>query len=75
MEYESIIRLTSFLSIVVLMASWEVMAPRRLLITSKPKRWVANLGIVFLNTLVIRMFFSTTAMGAAVVASQKGWGC
>lgn len=74
MEYESIIRLTSFLSIVVLMASWEVMAPRRLLITSKPKRWVANLGIVFLNTLVIRMFFSTTAMGAAVVASQKGWG-
>ena len=52
MEYESIIRLTSFLSIVILMASWEVMAPRRPLITSKPKRWVANLSRAPLKTQI-----------------------
>ena len=74
MEYESIIRLTSFFGIFILMASWEVMAPRRLLSTSKPKRWFANFGIVFLNTLVIRVLFSTAAVGAAFVAGQKGWG-
>ena len=74
MEYESIIRLTSFFGIFILMASWEAMAPRRLLITSKPKRWFANIGIVVLNTLVIRVLFSTAAVGAAFVAAQKGWG-
>ena len=74
MEYESIIRLTSFLSIFVLMASWEVIAPRRPLTISKPKRWFANFGIVFLNTLAIRVLFSSAAVGAAIVAGQKSWG-
>ena len=74
MEYESVIRLTSFLSIFILMATWEVIASRRPLTTSKPRRWFANLGIVFLDTLVVRVLFSTAPVGAAFVAGQKGWG-
>lgn len=74
MQHESLIRLTSFFSIFILMALWEVQAPRRPLTASKPKRWFANLAIVFLNTLVARVLFSITAVGAAFVAARNGWG-
>lgn len=74
MSHEPLIRLTSFLSIFLLMAVWEVAAPRRALTTSKPKRWFANIAIVVLNTIVARLLFSTTAIAAAVIVGQKGWG-
>lgn len=74
MPYESLIRLTSFLGIFVLMATWEVAAPRRPLSTSKSKRWFANFGMVFLDTLVVRVLFPTAAIGAAFAAAHNGWG-
>jgi sterol desaturase/sphingolipid hydroxylase (fatty acid hydroxylase superfamily) len=74
MPNELLIRLTGFLSIFILMALWEVLAPRRPLTTSKPQRWLSNLSIVFLNTFVVRLLFSTQAVGLAVIANQKGWG-
>lgn len=74
MPNESLVRLTGFLSIFIFMALWEVLAPRRPLTTSKPQRWFSNLSIVFLNTFVIRLFFSTQAVGWAIIVNQKGWG-
>ena len=74
MQYEPLIRLTSFFSIFFLMALWEVVAPLRPLTTSKPKRWIANLILVFLNTFVARLLFSTSAVGMAYVAGRNGWG-
>ncbi|MBI1820003.1 MAG: sterol desaturase family protein, partial [Nitrospirae bacterium] len=74
MPNELLIRLTGFLGVFISMALWEVLAPRRPLTTSKPKRWFSNLSIVFLNTFVVRFLFSTQAVGLAVIANQKGWG-
>ncbi len=74
MEFESSIRLSCFLGIFTLMALWEVVASRRALTQPKMKRWFANFGIVFLDTLVVRLLFSGAAVGAAYLASQKGWG-
>lgn len=74
MPLESLIRLISFFTIFALIAIWEFAAPLRPLTTPKPQRWFSNLTIVILNTLVVRLFFSTTVVGFAVIASQNGWG-
>lgn len=74
MPLESLIRLISFFTIFALIATWEFAAPLRPLTTPKPQRWFSNLTIVILNTLVVRLFFSTTVVGFAVIVSQNGWG-
>ena len=56
------------------MASWEVLASRRRLATSKLRRWTANLTVVALNTMVVRLVFGTGAVGTAVFATGHGGG-
>jgi sterol desaturase/sphingolipid hydroxylase (fatty acid hydroxylase superfamily) len=56
------------------MALWEWAAPRRKLSISKLIRWSNNLGLVFLNTFLLRLLFPTAALGMAVFAAKQGWG-
>ncbi|MFY9973503.1 MAG: sterol desaturase family protein [Chromatiaceae bacterium] len=72
--HEAAIRLGAFLGIFSIMALWEVLAPRRALTVSKPLRWASNLGLVVLNTLVLRLLFPAAAVGVAAVAAERGWG-
>ena len=74
MENEVVIRLSSFLGIFILMAGWESIFPRRILTSSKPKRWLSNLGLVFLNTLLVRGLFTLAPVGVASYAAEQGWG-
>lgn len=73
-SHEPAIRLSAFLGIFVIMALWEVAAPRRTLSFSRLRRWTNNLGIVALNTVVLRLLFPTAAVGMALAAQQAGWG-
>lgn len=73
-EYEAAIRITSFLAVLIIMACLEVLRPRRTLAVSKAKRWISNLGIVVLNTIVIRLLFPITALGVALIAADRQWG-
>ncbi len=68
------IRLSFFFAIFAVMASWEVLSPRRLLALSKTVRWANNLGLVFVNSLVLRLLFPAAAVGMAGFAELKGWG-
>ena len=72
--YEPVIRLCFFLGIFALMAWWEVVAPRRKQTFSRRTRWPNNIGIVVLNTVVLRVLFPTAAVGLAVAAEANGWG-
>jgi len=72
--HEPAIRLGFFLGILTVMAGWEVLAPRRVLTTSKPGRWINNLGIVFLNSFLLRLLFPAGAVGLALFAGKQGWG-
>lgn len=56
------------------MALWELASPRRPLTTSKTRRWVTNLGIVALDTVLARLIFQVAAVGVALIAADKGWG-
>ena len=73
-QHELSVRLGCFFGIFALMALWEVLAPRRRLTTSKPLRWASNLGIVALNSLLLRLLFPAAAVGMAVLAQARGWG-
>jgi sterol desaturase/sphingolipid hydroxylase (fatty acid hydroxylase superfamily) len=72
--HEAAIRLGFFLGIFAVMALWEVAVPRRALSVSKAVRWVNNLGLVALNTLLLRLLFPAAAGGMAAFAAQQGWG-
>lgn len=68
---ESTVRLSAFLSIFACMALWELLAPRRQLTVRKSQRWLNNLGLVVVNTLVIRFIFPAAAVGTAVWAETQ----
>jgi len=72
--HEAAVRLGFFLGIFAIMALWEVAAPRRALSVSKTLRWLNNLGLVALNTLLLRLLFPAAAVGMAAFAAQQGWG-
>lgn len=72
--HEAVIRLGCFFGIFTLMALWELVAPRRPLRLPKAARWGANLGLVVLNTLVLRLLFPAAAVGVATFATARGWG-
>ena len=72
--HEPTIRLTAFVGVLTVMALWEWAAPRRPLSQSKVVRWTSNLGIVAVNTVVVRLVFPAAAMGVAVFAAERGWG-
>lgn len=74
MEFDISIRLFAFLSVFGLMASWETIAPRRQLSTLRLNRWVANLSVALLNTVVIRIVLASGAVGVAMVVEEQGWG-
>lgn len=72
--YETTIRLGAFFGIFSVMALWELLAPRRVLTQSKPARWMNNIALVILNTVVVRIVFPTAAIGVAVYATEQQWG-
>lgn len=72
--HEMAIRLGFFFGVLAMMALWEELAPRRALTVSKTLRWSNNLGLVVLNTLVLRLLFPAAAVGMAAVAAEQGWG-
>ena len=73
-QREVIIRLSFFYGILLIMALWELVAPRRQLKVSKLMRWTNNLGLVFFNSIVLRLLFPAAAVGVAVFVESNSWG-
>jgi sterol desaturase/sphingolipid hydroxylase (fatty acid hydroxylase superfamily) len=74
LENEATIRLGFFLGTLIILALLEGWAPRRVLITPKPARWFANLGIITVDTLMVRALFPVLPAGFALLCRQEGWG-
>jgi sterol desaturase/sphingolipid hydroxylase (fatty acid hydroxylase superfamily) len=71
---EPLIRLGAFASVFIAMAAWELLAPRRQQSIGRLRRWPDNLGIVVLDTILLRLVFPTAAVGVALQAEAQGWG-
>lgn len=74
MEWEATARLSVFLSVFALMALWEYARPRRIGAEARGRRWPTNLGLVVLDTALVRLLFPVAAVGAAIDAEVMGWG-
>jgi len=74
LQNELTIRLGAFFGVLVAVALGEIAFPRRQLTVSKPRRWASNLGIVFVNSALVRVLLPITAAGFAVLAASRGWG-
>jgi sterol desaturase/sphingolipid hydroxylase (fatty acid hydroxylase superfamily) len=74
MENEALIRLGFFFGVLTVMAIWELLLPRRVLTMSKLTRWLSNLGIVVIDTALLRLIFPVLAIGVAVAGQENNWG-
>src|SRR4051794_27928338 len=72
--YEPLIRLGAFGGVFVVMVIWELAGPRRPQAIGRRWRWPNNLGVVVVDTLLVRILFPTTAVGLALVAEARGFG-
>ncbi len=71
---ESGLRLIFFFGILLVMSCWELLAPRKTLTANKLLRWTSNLGLIFLNSLVLRLLLPMGAVGVATLVETKEWG-
>lgn len=71
---EPLIRMAFFLGILLAMAIWEVAAPRRRREIPRLLRWSSNLGVVVIDTLLVRLTFPIVAVGLALLSQERGWG-
>ena len=71
---EPVIRLSCFAGVLFVMALWELFAPRRPQSIKRLLRWPNNLGVVVLDTMVVRLVFPVAAVAMAILAQSKGWG-
>lgn len=74
LAHEPVLRLAGFASIFAAMALWELVAPRRKQTIGRGQRWPSNIGVVVLDTLLVRLVFPTAAVGVALLAEAHGWG-
>lgn len=72
--HESTIRLTLFVCIFCVMAAAERRYPARVATQHRGQRWLNNLALMLLNSLVLRLVFPVAALGFAHTAHQLQWG-
>lgn len=68
------IRLGISAAVFAAIAGWEVAAPRRSQAIGRWVRWPNNLGVVIIDTILLRLLFSAAAAGAALGGEEQGWG-
>jgi len=68
------VRLGVFLLVLALLAAFEMLAPRRRGEAQRWQRWPGNLGMLALDTVLVRILFPTAAVGVALAAEANGVG-
>jgi sterol desaturase/sphingolipid hydroxylase (fatty acid hydroxylase superfamily) len=75
---ETGLRFGVFATVLVVMALLELAAPKRRLVASKARRWSTNLGIVLIDSAIVRamaaLAIPLAAVAAAAYAQSRGWG-
>jgi sterol desaturase/sphingolipid hydroxylase (fatty acid hydroxylase superfamily) len=71
---EPFLRLAAFGSVLTAMVIWELLAPRRRQEIGRSVRWPSNIGVVFLDTVLVRLLFPIGAVALALLGEARGWG-
>ncbi|MEZ5480297.1 MAG: sterol desaturase family protein [Thiolinea sp.] len=76
LEYETLIRLGSFIGILAVMVLLQMLIPRRhssSALPDKAQRWSSNLLLVFAATLLVRLSLPVSAAAFALLVEARGW--
>lgn len=68
---EATVRAGVFLGVIIGMVLWEIGRPRRVLAWPRRARWVPNLGLTLLNTVLVRVTMGGAAYAAALFAAAQ----
>ena len=74
LSHEPQLRLAVFLFVLVVMVIWETASPCRRQEIPRLIRWSNNLGLVVVDTALLRLTFPVLAVGLASRAEAEGWG-
>lgn len=74
LQNESTLRLIAFTGVFFVIALWEWLSPKRKRLRSLTARWVNNLALVVINTLLVRLLFPMAAVGIALIVSEQQMG-
>ena len=74
MQIEQAVRLSVFTGVLLLVAIWEIISPRRPLVDDKGRRWFANLSLVVIDTAAARLLLPILPVGVAQIAEARDWG-
>ena len=74
MMHEPLIRFCAFVAVLLAMAAWETLAPRRKRTVRRAARWPSNIGVVIVNTALLRLIFPAGVVGFAFFCSARGSG-
>jgi sterol desaturase/sphingolipid hydroxylase (fatty acid hydroxylase superfamily) len=68
------LRLLIFPALMLVLAVWEAMLPRRRWQLARPWRWISNLGLALLNNVVLRVLAPLGLAGIALWAEERRLG-
>lgn len=71
---EALWRLSVFIGVLLIMVLWEILSPKRSPRYSRKQRWPANLAIVAVDTVLLRVIAPLGLTGVALFASDNSWG-
>ena len=74
LQYELWLRLGCFGAVFLVVVLAERWAPRRRAGTTTTPRWIANLGLVAVDNLMLRLLSAASAVGTALAVEAQGWG-
>lgn len=70
----SLVRMSAFIGVFIVMSGFEALLPKRDRNQRRGERWLTNLGLVVVSTIISRILFPVVAVGAAVITAENGWG-
>ena len=71
---EPVLRISIFAGVLAVLMLVELWRPWRIAQQQRGARWPSNLGLVVLDSLLVRLIFPLGAAGVAILAEVKGWG-
>lgn len=71
---EPALRFGAFAAVIVLVAAWEAVAPRRRRSFARRERWPHNFALLVLDVAIVRLLAPGVAIAVAAAAARRGWG-
>ena len=71
---ENFYRIGAAIIVLLIMAGWETVAPKRKLTTLKARRWTTNLTIIGLDNLLVMLLIPVTIIQVSLAAQASKWG-